>query len=175
MEAEVRATVPMELETDEALGGRVALSAAFTYAAEDPFAVTVTFYCDGDEVTRWRLDRQQLADGCRRPVGVGDVRIAPARTPFPTAGHRADVRIELRGTPGPAGRDRAVLYAAATDIGAFLAAAHAVVPPGEERVCLDDFLDSLTRVMDESGRQWARPGEHPVPPGEHAPSGEHAA
>ncbi len=140
MEAEVRAMVPMELETGDD-GGRAPLSAELSYTAEDPFAATMTFYCDGDEATRWRLDRQQLAEGCRRPVGEGDVRIAPS----PGAARGTRVRIELFGTPGPAGRDRAVLHAATTDVTAFLASAHAVVPPGEERICLDDLLRCLVQ------------------------------
>ncbi|WP_157882577.1 SsgA family sporulation/cell division regulator [Streptomyces silvensis] len=131
----------MELETGEDGAGRAPLSAELAYAAADPFAVTMTFYCDGDEVTRWRLDRQQLAEGCRYPVGEGDVRIAPA----PGAARGTRVRVELLGTPGPAGRDRAVLYAATADVTAFLATAHAVVPPGEERVCLDDLVSRLVR------------------------------
>ncbi|WP_157166930.1 SsgA family sporulation/cell division regulator [Streptomyces typhae] len=133
----------MELETGEDGAGRAPLSAELAYAAADPFAVTMTFYCDGDEVTRWRLDRQQLAEGCRYPVGEGDVRIAPA--PAPGAARGTRVRVELLGTPGPAGRDRAVLYAATADVTAFLATAHAVVPPGEERVCLDDLVSRLVR------------------------------
>ncbi|MFD9071324.1 SsgA family sporulation/cell division regulator [Streptomyces lasiicapitis] len=149
MEAEVRATVFMELETGEQGGGRAPLSADFAYAAADPFAVTMTFYCDGDEVTRWRLDRDLLTAGCARPAGEGDVRVAPTSDP-----ERGDgVRIELLGTPGPAGRSHAVLHAAAADLTAFLATAHAVVPPGEERVSLDELLDCL-------GQDESTYGEH---------------
>lgn len=144
METEVGATVFMEIETGDANAGRAPLSAEFGYAAVDPFAVTMTFFCEGEEVTRWRLDRDLLAEGCLRPAGEGDVRVAPA----PGPGRGDGVRIELLGTPGPAGRDRAVLHAAAADLTAFIAATHAVVPPGEEQIGLDE-LDELLGRLDQ--------------------------
>lgn len=136
MEAEVRVTVFMELETADTPGGRAPLSAELAYAAADPFAVTMTFHCEGGEMTRWRLDRQLLGDGCRGPAGEGDVRVEPTADP----GRGPGVRIELFGMPGPAGRSHGVLHAAAADITAFLADAHEIVPPGAERICLDELV-----------------------------------
>ncbi|GGR98187.1 hypothetical protein GCM10010252_41130 [Streptomyces aureoverticillatus] len=152
METEVKATVFMEIETGETDAGRAPLSAEFGYAAADPFAVTMTFYCEGDEVTRWRLDRDLLAEGCERPAGAGDVRVAPTSDPVRGDG----VRIELLGTPGPAGRAQAVLHAAAADLTAFLAVAHEIVRPGEEQVSLDE-LDELLDGVDQDESTY---GEH---------------
>lgn len=153
MEAEVRATVCMELETGEAPGGRAPLAAELAYAAADPFAVTMTFHCEGGEVTRWRLDRQLLTDGCRGPAGEGDVRVEPTLE----GGRGKGVRIELFGMPGPAGRAHGVLHVAAGDVTAFLAATRDVVVPGEERICLDELVAACFGELGDSETPF---GEH---------------
>ncbi|CAL9344402.1 Sporulation-specific cell division protein SsgB [Streptomyces sp. enrichment culture] len=106
------------------------------YDAADPFAVTFLFSHDGRVLARWTLDRDMLAEGLSRAVGVGDVRLGPAST-----GSWEELRMEFLGDPRPdGGRHHAVVHVWAPAIAAFLRETHRIVPPGREEVRVDDFL-----------------------------------
>ncbi|MFF1451213.1 SsgA family sporulation/cell division regulator [Streptomyces sp. NPDC058274] len=116
--------------------GRFPVLAHMTYDADDPFAVTVVFSHDGRVLARWRLDRQMLADGIRRPVGEGDVRMRPQST-----GQWEELRLEFFGDSHADGeRHHAVVLAWAPAVVSFLDETYEVVRPGHEEVCLDGFL-----------------------------------
>ncbi|MEU5591938.1 SsgA family sporulation/cell division regulator [Streptomyces sp. NPDC020298] len=118
---------------------RCPVLAHLTYDADDPFAVTAVFAHDGRVLARWRLDREMLADGLDKPVGMGDVRFRPVAT-----GPWHELRMDFFGdarTDG--GRHRAVVYAWAPAVAAFLRDTWEAVPPGKEEVRVDDFLAGL--------------------------------
>jgi hypothetical protein len=75
-------TVTAELELHLVVPGGPSLPvlAGLRYAADDPWAVRVTFHTGGgdDDVVEWMLARQLLTDGISGPVGEGDVRVWPA-------------------------------------------------------------------------------------------------
>ncbi|MCM3885630.1 SsgA family sporulation/cell division regulator [Frankia sp. R82] len=48
------------------------------FDAADPIAVTLTIGGPGGDQIVWRFARRLLAEGTRRPVGLGDVRVRPA-------------------------------------------------------------------------------------------------
>lgn len=136
----VHETLAMQLEVAD--DRRVPVQAHLSYDADDPFAVTAAFSHEGRVLALWRLDRQMLAEGALRPVGDGDVRLRPQR-----AGARSVLRIELSGSAQDGtGRDRAVVLAPARAVVAFVESTYAVVAPGQEEVCVDEFLaDLMTR------------------------------
>jgi hypothetical protein len=118
---------------------RCPVLAHLSYDAADPFAVTAVFSHDGRVLARWRLDREMLTDGLDRPVGVGDVRMRPAST-----GLWEELRVEFLGDARPdGGRQRAVVFAWAPAIAAFLRETREIVPPGREEVHIDDFLQDV--------------------------------
>ncbi|GHB11240.1 hypothetical protein GCM10010330_76520 [Streptomyces tendae] len=53
------------------------LSCEFSYAEQDPFAVTVVLDADGKRPVRWVLSRDLLADGLSARTGEGDVMVWP--------------------------------------------------------------------------------------------------
>jgi sporulation and cell division protein SsgA len=133
----VRKTLVVQIQA----GGtdRFSVLAHLTYDAEDPFAVTAVFAHDGHVLARWRLDRQMLADGLRGPVGVGDVRFRPVAT-----GMWQELRMEFLGDVRPdGGRHRAVAFAWAPAVAAFVRETREVVPPGREEVRVDDVLAEI--------------------------------
>jgi hypothetical protein len=118
---------------------RCPVLAHLSYDAADPFAVTAVFSHDGRVLARWRLDREMLLDGLARPVGVGDVRMRPAST-----GMWEELRIEFLGDArADGGRQRAVVFAWAPAIAAFLRETREVVAPGREEIRIDDFLQDV--------------------------------
>ncbi|MEV0643151.1 SsgA family sporulation/cell division regulator [Streptomyces sp. NPDC050619] len=115
---------------------RCPVLAHLSYDAADPFAVTAVFSHDGRVLARWRLDREMLTDGLGRPVGVGDVRLRPVST-----GRWEELRMELLGDArSDGGCQRAVVFAWAPALAAFLRETREVVPPGREELRIDDFL-----------------------------------
>ncbi|MFD9002520.1 SsgA family sporulation/cell division regulator [Streptomyces sp. NPDC059582] len=133
----VRKTLVMQFRAGAT--NRFPVLAHLGYDAEDPFAVTAVFSHDGRVLARWRLDREMLAAGLRGPVGVGDVRFRPVAT-----GQWEELRMEFLGdarTDG--GRHQAVVFAWAPAVAAFLRETREVVPPGRERVRVDDFLTQV--------------------------------
>jgi len=133
----VHKTLVVQLQAGAA--ERCPVLAHLSYDAADPFAVTALFSHDGRVLARWRLDREMLTEGLRRPVGVGDVRMRPAST-----GMWEELRVEFLGDARPdGGRQRAVVFAWAPAIAAFLRETREVVAPGREQVRIDDFLQDV--------------------------------
>ncbi|WP_189297170.1 SsgA family sporulation/cell division regulator [Streptomyces cinerochromogenes] len=119
--------------------GRCPVLAHLSYDADDPFAVTAVFTHDGRVLARWRLDRQMLCDGLERPVGVGDVRMRPEAT-----GLWQELRLEFLGDARPdGGRHHAVVLAWAPAVAAFLRETQRIVPPGRERLPVDELLAEI--------------------------------
>ncbi|MEU6666712.1 SsgA family sporulation/cell division regulator [Streptomyces sp. NPDC046727] len=119
--------------------GRCPVLAHLRYDADDPFAVTAVFAHDGRVLACWRLDREMLSAGLAGPVGVGDVRLRPAAT-----GRWQELRLEFLGDTRPDGsRHRAVVFAWAPAVAAFLRETHLVVMPGRERVPVDELLAEI--------------------------------
>ncbi|MFF9046064.1 SsgA family sporulation/cell division regulator [Streptomyces parvulus] len=138
MNTAVHRTLVVQLQTGDT--DRFPVLAHFGYEADDPFAVTVVFSHDGRVLARWTLDRQMVGEGLTRPVGVGDVRMRPE-----SRGVWDELRVELLGDDRPdGGRHHAVVFVWAAAVQAFLRETYAVVRPGRERVCVDDFLAELT-------------------------------
>ncbi|MBL1108927.1 SsgA family sporulation/cell division regulator [Streptomyces sp. 5-8] len=119
--------------------GRCPVLVHLGYDADDPFAVTAVFAHDGHVLASWRLDREMLSAGLSGPVGVGDVRLRPAGT-----GPWQELRMEFLGDARPGGgRHHAVVLVWAPAIAAFLLETHQVVPPGQERVPVDELLAEI--------------------------------
>ncbi|MFE5398899.1 SsgA family sporulation/cell division regulator [Streptomyces sp. NPDC056568] len=134
MNSLVHKTLVVQLQAGDA--DRFPVLAHLGYDSADPFAITVVFSHDGRVLARWSLDREMVGDGLTRPVGVGDVRLRPE-----SRGLWDELRIELLGDARPdGGRHHAVVFLWAAAVEAFLHETHAVVRPGEEEVCVDDFL-----------------------------------
>ena len=78
------ATVRAELELRLVVPGGPSLPvlADLRYAADDPWAVRVTFQVgsgqDGDGTVEWMFARQLLTEGIAGAVGEGDVRVWPS-------------------------------------------------------------------------------------------------
>ncbi|WP_217169301.1 SsgA family sporulation/cell division regulator [Streptomyces sp. AC512_CC834] len=138
MKTVVHKTLVVQLQAGEA-AERFPVLAHFGYEAADPFALTVVFSHDGRVLARWTLDREMVAEGLTRPVGVGDVRLRPE-----SRGMWDELRIELLGDDRSDGdRHRAVVFVWAAAVEAFLRETHTVVRPGREQVRVDDFLAEL--------------------------------
>jgi hypothetical protein len=56
----------------------VPLLAAVEYAADDPYAIRMSFYVGNDEPVEWIFARELLTVGVVRRVGDGDVQVWPA-------------------------------------------------------------------------------------------------
>ncbi|OMI90634.1 SsgA family sporulation/cell division regulator [Streptomyces sp. M1013] len=139
MNTAVHKTLVVQLQAGDT-AERFPVLAHLGYEAADPFALTVVFSHDGRVLARWALDREMVAEGLTRPVGVGDVRLRPE-----SRGMWDELRIELLGDDRcDGGRHRAVVFVWAAAVEAFLRETHTVVRPGRERVCVDDFLAALT-------------------------------
>lgn len=112
--------IPMCLNAD---GGGVAVSAEFRYTTRDPYAVQVTFCRPGFNPVVWAFARDLLVVGLARPVGLGDVRIAP---------QDSSVVLSLSSPEGTA-----QLAAQATDVHRFVSRMLDVIPLGAESTFLD--------------------------------------
>lgn len=137
MNAFVHKTLVVQLRTEGT--GRCPVLAHLSYDADDPFAVTAVFGHDGRVLACWRLDREMLSDGLLRPVGTGDVRLRPAAT-----GAWHELCMEFLGDVRPDGsRHRAVVFAWAPAVAAFLRETHRIVPQGRERVPVDELVAEI--------------------------------
>ncbi|WP_316770597.1 SsgA family sporulation/cell division regulator [Streptomyces sasae] len=92
------------------------------YHAGDPYAVRATFCPSGGRAAEWFFARELLADGLRRPVGAGDIRLRPTR-------RRGQDMVLIALLP-PAGQAELLLPRAV--VARFLRRTDAVVPPGAE-------------------------------------------
>ncbi|GAA4838153.1 SsgA family sporulation/cell division regulator [Kitasatospora terrestris] len=93
------------------------------YRTDDPYAVTMVFE-DAAGETRWLLSRDLLLAGLERPVGDGDVHIAPARI--------GETMITLSGQEGIA-----LLHTATEPLARFLTDTLLLVPLGDEEHHVD--------------------------------------
>nr|WP_202431705.1 SsgA family sporulation/cell division regulator [Streptomyces sp. SID7804] len=115
---------------------RFPVLAHLSYDPSDPFAVTIVFSHDGRVLARWQLDREMVTEGLTRPVGIGDVRLAPQ-----SRGVGRELRMEFLGEArADGGRHHAVVFAWAETVGEFLHETRRMVAPGQEEVRVDDFL-----------------------------------
>lgn len=105
-------------------GSQLELPATLSYRSRDPYAVTATFHTPTGDVV-WVFARDLLVTGVKRPVGLGDVRVAPVRGD-------GDIALTLS---SPDGNARLTVDESA--IGTFLRRTHRVVPAGQE----GDYLD----------------------------------
>ena len=94
----------------------------WTYAAADPFAVTLGIRSRGDRFVEWLVARDLVIDSLSRPAGCGDVRMSPQRVQDYDI-----VEIEIRSGDG-----RAVLEVDRDLLTAFVEASTALVPVGDE-------------------------------------------
>lgn len=105
MNTAVHKTMVVQLQAGDT-ADRFPVLAHLAYDAADPFALTVLFSHDGRVLARWTLDREMVAEGLTRPVGVGDVRLRPE-----SRGMWDELRIELLGDDRADGaRHRAVVF-----------------------------------------------------------------
>ncbi|WP_030182787.1 SsgA family sporulation/cell division regulator [Streptomyces sp. NRRL S-813] len=108
-------------------GSAVPVSTRLGYRPDDPYAVRATFRLGGDRAVEWFFARELLREGLLQPVGIGDVRLRPAR-------HQGQHMVQIVLTP-PAGRvDLMFPWPVVTE---FLQRTDAVVPPGTEPVHVD--------------------------------------
>lgn len=105
------------------------VTGVFTYRTGDPFAVSITFSCDGDTI-EWWVGRHLLREGLVRPAGIpgADFRVLPLgrRGRYPT------VLLALA-----SGEGTAAVEFSADQIWAFLEATHELVPWGAESGQID--------------------------------------
>jgi hypothetical protein len=108
-------------------GSPVPVTAGIRFDANDPYAVTVTFFTGAAEPVRWTFARQLLTDGVERSVGEGDVRVWPSQ-----ADGQPVVYIALSSPSG-----RALFEASLGDVVEFLSRSYLAVPTGSE----SDYVD----------------------------------
>ena len=108
----------------------------WTYAAADPFAVTLGVRARGDRFVEWLIARDLVVESLKAPTGCGDVRMSPQHVD----GYDI-VEIEIRSTDG-----RAVLEVDRDLLQQFVDASLALVPVGAEgsRMNLDAEILKLS-------------------------------
>lgn len=108
----------------------------WTYAADDPFAVTVGVRTRSDRFVEWLVARELVIDSLHGPAGCGDVRMSPQHV----QGYDI-VEIEIRSTDG-----RAVLEVDRDLLAEFVAASMDLVQVGDEpaHMDLDAEISKLT-------------------------------
>lgn len=111
----------------------MAFIATFSYDADDPYAVGVTFHVPAGDIP-WVIARSLLVRGIGEPAGEGDIRLRPD---LDEEG-RAVVRMDFH---SPEGRLQVEVRTA--DLLAFLGRTWVAVRPGEESIDLNGFLDEL--------------------------------
>jgi len=105
----------------------IPVPARFSYRADDPYAVRVTFHLDQDAPVTWVFARELLVEGVFRACGQGDVRIWPTRV-----GGRNVICLALSSPAGDA-----LLEAPAGSVSVWLERSLRRVPPGREDAGLD--------------------------------------
>lgn len=108
-------------------GTEHAIDTILGYRSSDPFAVTMTFLTDEGDLT-WTFARDLLTIGVSRPVGEGDVRVAPGLD----ATGRATIGIELTSPDG-----QLVLHASSDQVRDFITRSQSLVAPGAESAFID--------------------------------------
>lgn len=118
-------------------GARVPFPAVLRFDKADPFAVSLKLRTTDVRTVTWTFARQLLADGARRPTGVGAVEVRPAF-------HDAS-RVLVLSLTSASGRAQVELPH--EPVTAFLNDTYAAVPSGAE----SDFVDwnaELARFRD---------------------------
>ncbi len=126
-------TADIALHCDDELGRPMAFIATFSYEADDPYAVGVTFHVPAGDVP-WVIARSLLVRGMGEPAWEGDIRLRPA---LDDEG-RAVVVMDFH---SPEGRLQVEVRTA--DLLAFLGRTWVAVRPGEEQIDLSGFLTEL--------------------------------
>ena len=128
--------VDLTLECVDDGGNRHQVDTVLAYRRTDPYAVTMTFLTGEGDLT-WTFGRDLLVHGVDRPVGDGDVHVAPAISDV----GRAVVDVELSSPDG-----HLVLEARTHELSDFIARTTSVVAPGAESDHLDvDLL--LSQIL----------------------------
>ena len=132
-ELDIRLVVPEETV--------IPLLAGLHYAAEDPYAVRVSFHVGLDEPVEWSFGRELLAMGAAGRAGLGDVKI------WPSAQSRSGLRGVVLNVEISSPYGQARFEAPAREIDEFLHRTYQVVPEGRESAYLDfeEELDGLLR------------------------------
>ncbi|MEP7055254.1 MAG: SsgA family sporulation/cell division regulator [Actinomycetota bacterium] len=106
--------------------------ATVRYDAADPYAICVSFHtgADGSGV-EWSFARELLAEGVRRPVGEGDVRVWPT-----VRDGRKLISLSLTSPSGSA-----LFETSLADVAEFLTRSYATVPNGAESEFIDVDAD----------------------------------
>ncbi|MFE7752185.1 SsgA family sporulation/cell division regulator [Streptomyces sp. NPDC057428] len=100
------------------------VSCEFSYADQDPFAVTLVLDADGVRPVRWVLSRDLLADGLTARSGTGDVMVWPVHD-LPD-GETSSFCLRLVNTHA------VVFEIAAEPVAQWLARTYTMVPRGTE-------------------------------------------
>ncbi|MGW1162846.1 SsgA family sporulation/cell division regulator [Streptomyces sp. NPDC002513] len=129
-------TFALEVRVTVAAEPPVPLPAELRYDRTDPYAVHLSLGTHSTPTVDWVFARSLLAEGLRRPAGIGDVLVIPRHRCHPGA-----IRVVLRSRTGSA-----VLEIAESAVAAFLQQTEAVVPQGCEHhhIDLDDVVERLT-------------------------------
>lgn len=112
----------------------VPLLAGLEYAADDPYAIRMSFYVGNDEPVEWIFARELLTVGIVRKVGDGDVEVWPAGSDDTT------LNIALSSPFG-----NALFEVPLSPLADFLHRTYQVVPAGQESefVDMDAELENL--------------------------------
>lgn len=131
--ATVAATLAVRVSNTEGTSAHIA--AELTYAAHDPYAVTLTFR-DPSGPIPWTFARDLLAEGMYEPVGEGDVHVWPCLS----AAGEAVVMVELGSVEGGV-----LVEVPARTVNGFVVQTLASVPRGTEtqRYDLDAALAGI--------------------------------
>ncbi len=116
----------IEFDLAQADGSMLPVPTTLSYDATDPFAVRALFVV-ADCAVEWVFARDLLADGLRSISGAGDINIWSY-----TDDGVGYVWLALSSPSG-----RALLRGRAGAVSAFLDHSYAMVPIGEESLCLD--------------------------------------
>lgn len=111
------------------------LPTVFSYAENDPYAVTITFITHEGDLP-WTFSRDLLVEGLISPIGDGDVHVCPSINDH----GRAVVIIELSSPDG-----HLITEAPTDQVQAFVMSSLGVVPQGEEahHLRIDDMIAQL--------------------------------
>lgn len=115
------------------------LSCEFSYAEQDPLAVTLVLDTDGQRPVRWVLSRDLLADGLSARSGEGDVMLWPM---YDLPDGEASSSFYLR-----LGSVHAALFEIPAEaVAQWLSHTYAMVPRGTEMDAVD--WDALSQLAD---------------------------
>ncbi len=129
-------TFPVDVHVTVPGAPPVPLPGELRYDRADPYAVCLSLGRPTPFSVDWFFARSLLAEGLRRPAGIGDIVVIPQRHRHPDA-----LRILLRPRAGVA-----LLDVKASAVGAFLRQTEVMVPPGTEHrhLDMDDVVARLT-------------------------------